>query len=270
MDDSISRPDLPSLPPRRAGLLSRLDVATVRVAARTGVSPRAVTGLAVVLVLVVAVLGVRSLHAHAVGQPVPLAPAMQVAAVTPSVAEATSAAVASASGTPTPVGTTATATAIGVVVDVVGLVQHPGVVRLGQGARVEDAVDAAGGARHGADLAAINLARVLLDGEQVVVPRPGQAVPAAGAPPTAGTTAATGSGAASSTGGAVSSPAAPIDLNSATAEQLDALPGVGPVLAGRILDWRTQHGRFTTVDELSEVSGIGDKVLEDLRPLVRV
>jgi competence protein ComEA len=267
---------------RRTGPLARLDAVTVRLAARTGVSPRAVIGLAVVLVLVVTVLGVRALHAHAVGRPVPLAPAGQVAAVTPSAATTTgpltsgsptagvSGATASEAAAAVP-GTTPTAGAPGVVVDVVGLVQHPGVVRLAAGARVEDAVDAAGGARHGADLAAINLARVLVDGEQVVVPRPGQAVPAAGAgAAVAGTAGAPGSGASSGVGGSAAAPAGPVDLNTATEEQLDALPGVGPVLAGRILEWRAQHGRFSTVDELSEVSGIGDKVLENLRPLVRV
>jgi competence protein ComEA len=157
-----------------------------------------------------------------------------------------------------------------VVVHVVGRVRHPGVVRLPAGSRVQQAVDAAGGARRGADLDRINLARPLVDGEQVLVPRPGQPsepaevaagpvpAPAAG-PPAGGSAAANGS-----------QPVQAVDVNTATLAELDALPGVGPVLAQRILDWRAQNGRFTAVDELGEVSGIGDAVLARLRPMVRL
>jgi competence protein ComEA len=155
-----------------------------------------------------------------------------------------------------------------VVVHVVGRVRRPGVVRLPQGSRVEQAVTAAGGARSNADLSRVNLARPLVDGEQVVVPRPGEPVaPADGAPvPVAG-------GTARSSGlgpGVDGQGARPVDINTATATELDTLPGVGPVLAQRIVDWRAQNGRFTSVDELSEVSGIGDAVLARLRPLVRL
>ena len=104
------------------------------------------------------------------------------------------------------------------------------------------------------DLSQLNLASKLADGQQVAVGVPG-AASAVGVP---------GTGAAS---GAAS---APIDLNTATVQQLDALPGVGPVLAQRIVDWRTQHGRFESVDQLQEVSGIGPSRLADLRPLVTV
>ena len=144
---------------------------------------------------------------------------------------------------------------------VVGQVRHAGVVRLPAGSRVQDALAAAGGARTGADLTAVNLARLLVDGEQIVVPKPGQrwspppALPHRDRPEVAQVVPAAG---------------VPVDLNSATADQLDALPGVGPVLAGRILDWRAQHGRFSSVDELGEVSGIGEKVLARLRSMVRV
>lgn len=134
-----------------------------------------------------------------------------------------------------------------VVVHVVGQVGQPGLVRLPEGSRVADAVEAAGGASAEADLGAINLARVLIDGEQVVVPRPGDLAP---------------QGAASAD--------SRLDLNAADAAALDGLPGVGPVLAQRIVDWRTDHGRFTVVDELAEVAGIGPAVLAGVRDLVRV
>jgi len=151
-------------------------------------------------------------------------------------------------------------TAAGVLlVHVVGQVRRPGVVRLPPGSRVLDAVKAAGGATALADLNHLNLARVVADGEQIVVPKPGESV---GGGAGAGG-AATGSAGAGSGGGL-------IDLNTADAAALDSLPGVGPVLAQRILDWRTEHGRFSSVDELGEVSGIGDKILAQISPKVRV
>ena len=124
----------------------------------------------------------------------------------------------------------------------------PGCAACPVGSRVADAVAAAGGAASGADLAAVNLARVLVDGEQVRVPRAGGGAPlrpraVPGANP------------------ARSVPAAPVSLSTADVSTLDGLPGIGPVLAQRIVDWRTEHGRFTTVDELAEVSGIGEKLL---------
>ena len=126
-----------------------------------------------------------------------------------------------------------------------------------------DAISAAGGTRPGSDLAALNLARLVVDGEQIHVPKPGEtpgpAGGAAGGAPGAGRTGGSGSPGGSGT---------PVSLNSADAAALDALPGVGPVLAQRIIDWRTEHGRFTSVDELGEVSGIGDKLLAQLRPKV--
>lgn len=139
-------------------------------------------------------------------------------------------------------------------VHVVGQVLAPGVVRLPAGSRVSDAVAAAGGAAPGADLAALNLARVVGDGEQIVVPAPGQVV---GGPTGAGPSAAAGRDRL-------------VDLNSADLAALDALPGIGPVLAQRVLDWRDQHGRFTDVAELGEVAGIGPTLLGRLRDLVRV
>lgn len=149
--------------------------------------------------------------------------------------------------------------------DVEGRIRHPGLQRLPPGARVADALRAAGGMTAGAVATGLNLARVLSDGEQVVVPGPGDLVPAAAGGAPGGPAVALAGGAS---GGAAA--AAPVDLNAADSEGLDALPGVGPVLAGRILAWREQHGRFSSVDELAEVPGIGPKVLERLRPLVRV
>lgn len=152
------------------------------------------------------------------------------------------------------------------VVHVVGQVRTPGVYRMAVGARVGDAVTAAGGATTGADLAAVNLARVLVDGEQVVVPRPGESVPGPGGVVPGGEAGA-GGGAAGG-GGSPGSAGGKVSLNSADLAALDTLPGVGPVLAQRILDWRTEHGRFTSVEELGEVSGIGEKLLAQLTPKV--
>lgn len=152
-----------------------------------------------------------------------------------------------------------------VVVHVVGEVASPGVVELPSGSRVDDAIRAAGGATPGADLAALNLARVVIDGEQVVVPAPG-----AGPGTPAGSQPA-GQVAGATTSGGTDGPArGTVDLNGADAAALDALPGIGPVLAGRIVDWRQVHGRFADIDQLGEVDGIGPTLLTKLRPLVRV
>jgi competence protein ComEA len=146
-------------------------------------------------------------------------------------------------------------------VHVVGQVNRPGLVRLPAGSRVADAIEAAGGARRGADLAALNLARLVVDGEQVHVPKPGEA-------PAAGGTGVPGAAGGVSAGGAGGAGGPLVSLNTADVAALDTLPGVGPVLAQRIVDWRTEHGRFTSVDELGEVSGIGDKLMSQLRPKV--
>ena len=153
-----------------------------------------------------------------------------------------------------------------VVVHVVGQVLEPGVVELDAGARVADAVQAAGGLTGEADTARVNLARTLVDGEQVVVPRPGEELPAdTGPPPESGSDGAATGSRASAGGGDQ-----PLDLNAATAADLEALPGIGPVLSERVVEWRDQHGRFSSVEELREVSGIGDAMMQRLRPLVRV
>ena len=138
------------------------------------------------------------------------------------------------------------------IVDVEGKVRHPGIVRVPKGSRVIDALEAAGGALPGAQTSALNLARVLTDGEQILVGVPPPAGSAQTAPPAGGV------------------PTGPLDLNTATLDQLEELPGVGPVLAQRILDYRLKQGRFTSVDELREVSGIGDLRFAELKDLVRV
>ena len=138
-----------------------------------------------------------------------------------------------------------------ILVHVVGAVRRPGLYRLGDDARIADAVARAGGATRRADLALVNLAAPLADGAQVVVPRrqPVVAAPGGGAAPEASTT-------------------GPVHLNTATLEQLDALPGVGPTTAQRILDYRQENGAFSSVDELDAVPGIGPARLEQLRELV--
>lgn len=143
-----------------------------------------------------------------------------------------------------------------IVVDVSGKVRDPGIHHLPAGSRVVDALAAAGGVRPGTNTDGLNRARFLVDGEQVVV---------GGPPGTGGQPAGTGPG-----GGAVGAgPPTPVSLNTATADQLDTLPGVGPVLAQHIVDYRTQHGGFRSVDELREVNGIGERRFSDLRNLVR-
>lgn len=130
------------------------------------------------------------------------------------------------------------------VVDVAGRVRHPGLVRLAVGARVDDALKAAGGVLPGTSTASLNLARKLADGEQVLV-----GVQVSGPPGSAGGL---------------------LDLNTATAAELDALPGIGPVLADKIVSWRTEHGRFASIDQLREVGGIGESKYSSLKSKVRV
>lgn len=144
-------------------------------------------------------------------------------------------------------------------------------MQLKPGARVADAVDAAGGAGADADLSRLNLARTVSDGEQVVVPRPGDPDPV-GVSTAPGNSAIAGAPAAPpSTGEAATGPAAAVvNLNTATQAELDGLPGIGPVLAARIVEWRTSNGPFTAVDELGEVGGIGDKLLAQLHDKVTV
>lgn len=150
-----------------------------------------------------------------------------------------------------------------VVVSVVGLVHQPGLVTLTAGARIADAVAAAGGTLDGADTLGLNLARHVADGEQIVV---GIATPA-GRPPALGSSA---TGPSADPVRAEGPDPGPVDLNTAGIAELDELPGVGPVTAAAIVAWRTANGPFASVDQLAEVDGIGPARLEKLRPLVRV
>jgi competence protein ComEA len=185
------------------------------------------------------------------------------AVMTPGVATASSAPLmtgepsgaAGSAGTvdPTTAGVTDPATAGSVTVDVAGKVRRPGIAVLDSGSRVVDALKAAGGARSGVDLSGLNLARVLVDGEQILVGEPAPVGLAASAVPSAG------------------APGGPlVNLNTASQGELEALPEVGPVTAQAILAWRTEHGGFTSVDELLEVDGIGDATLGQLAPYVTV
>jgi competence protein ComEA len=148
------------------------------------------------------------------------------------------------------------------VVQVAGAVRRPGVYRLRANRRVDDAVRAAGGPAAKADLAGVNLAAKVSDGQQIVVPVAGAAgATATGAGPGAG-------GAAAGPGGAAASP--PLNLNTATPEQLDQLDGVGPATAQKIVAYRQAHGGFRSVDELDQVPGIGEKKLAALKDRLRV
>ncbi len=139
-----------------------------------------------------------------------------------------------------------------VTVHVVGEVRHPGVYELAGGSRARDAVDAAGGLLGDAEQSAVNLARAVADGEQILVPRQGEAAPAASGAGAAGTAPSSGK----------------VNLNTATAEQLDALPGVGPSTAGKIVADREANGPFRSVDDLMRVSGIGPAKFGALKDLV--
>jgi len=256
-------PQAPHRPHGRIPLLARLPLALQE---RLDLDRRAVIGLSVLLLLA---LGYGAQHFWA-GRPEPVAVPVADGSLSPGtsspdpgppVGAATGPALGSAPGQAAGSASSATPAApdpgagpspgpsrpSGVVVDVAGKVRAPGLRTLPQGARVQDALQAAGGPLPGTDLTGLNLARPLGDGEEVVV----------GVPSPPGGTSASG-------------PASgPLSLNNATAQQLDALPGVGPVLAQRIVQYREQHGGFQSVDQLRHVSGFGERRLQDLRALLR-
>lgn len=222
---------------------------------RCGLEPRTLAALSVVLVAAAVFAAMHFWTARPGSVP---APERVGEAVHVPVAETDAGDGGAAGGALTPEPSPGTPPVAGpggqVVVDVSGKVRRPGIHRLPAGARVADALRVAGGARPGVDLAGLNRARVVVDGEQIVV----------GAPP--------GPAVAGAPGGGIGPSAVtpgPVSLNTATVEQLDTLPGVGPVLAQHIIDYRTRQGGFRSVDELREVNGIGDRRFADLRPLVR-
>ena len=202
------------------------------------------TGLVVLIVLTLA--GTALWYTRSLPRPVQIAAGPAVSAVPfpgPT-------GIAAPPGSPQASGATSSTS---VTVDVAGWVRRPGVYEFAPGDRVIDAVERAGGGRRGADLSAVNLASLLTDGAQILIPRAGVGVGA-------GT-----SGGATGSGGSTL-----VNINTATEQQLETLSGVGPVLAGAIIQYRTQHGSFHTVQDLLDVSGIGPATLEELRPQVTV
>lgn len=272
--------------------------------ARVGVTGRTLLGVALIVAALAAIVGARVWWADSRSEPVPVeavaAPSVsgsQGAPGTPGAPGATDAS-AGAPGSPAGAGTpgmsagpatadgpagasgtaggAATAAAGTVVVHVVGEVGRPGVTRVAAGARVADAVKRCGGLTAKADATSVNLARAVADGEQIVV-RPRGATPAAlatgpapGGPSTAAAPGQAAGGGSAGSSGPAGGATQPLDLNSADAAALETLPGVGPVTAERIIEWRQANGRFGSVEELTEVQGIGEKTLERLRPHVRV
>jgi competence protein ComEA len=249
--DSSREPTLE--PPGRMGAaLRRLAPASWR-GARTDPGRPGATALALVAAVAAVVAAVGVWFERPRAEPVRDLPAVTVSSPQPEV----SAAAPSTGAAPTAAAPTAPPALL--VVSVSGKVHRPGLVEVSEGARVADVLEAAGGALPGTDLSSLNLARRVADGEQVAVgvPAAPDAAPAADATPPA-------------TGGVSGAPAGKVDLNTAGVEQLDALPGVGPVTAQRILEWRTRHGRFTRVEQLREIEGIGERRFAQLRELVVV
>jgi len=154
-----------------------------------------------------------------------------------------------------------------VVVYVCGAVKSPGVVRIPAGARVADALALAGGPEARAELAAVNLAAKVVDGQQIVVPERGATV-AAGS--VAGAASAAASGSASAAGGSATAPGAPVNINTASLEELDTLDGVGPATAQKIIDYRSASGPFKVVDDIKNVSGIGDAKFAAMKDSITV
>lgn len=214
-------------------------------------------GLAVVLVVTLAGAGLW--YTRSLPKPVTIAEAAPglegagVAGATPGIGDPSATPL--ASGAPAAAGVVPDAGPV--IVDVTGWVRKPGVYEFPAGSRVIDAIERAGGPRKHAELAVLNLAAPLADGQQIVVPKQGEAVPVPGV-----------SGPATSTSGVPGATGPLVNVNTADAIQLETLPGVGPVLASSIIQHRTEHGPFTTVEQLEDVSGIGPATLEKLRPLV--
>ncbi|MGB3684497.1 MAG: helix-hairpin-helix domain-containing protein [Ornithinimicrobium sp.] len=235
--------------------------------ARLWVKPSAVRGAALVVLVVLIVLGVRVAWAERTTQPELVAPAdVTAATAAPGTEQGSPAASAQSAVRPggaVPGSSGTAAPEVSSVVHVIGAVSEPGVVTVAPGARVGDVVEAAGGATDQAELSRVNLARVVSDGERIWVPLIGaDPPPDLAAPPAATEPAGMGEGASAASDH--------VDINAADESRLQDLPGIGPVTAAAMIEWRDQHGSFTTVEELLEVSGIGPRTLENLRPMVQV
>ncbi|MGW8730865.1 helix-hairpin-helix domain-containing protein [Streptomyces sp. NPDC055808] len=274
---AVLSPDTASAAPAAPGVRERLWSAVrerlpLWAQSRCGLAPRSFAALCVVLV---AAAGFAVHHFWA-GRPQSVSAPELVDGPEPSASPPGSAAaaagkraghgagggVAGADAMPRPVANAVPSPTGVLVVDVGGKVRRPGIYRLPNGSRVADALAVAGGVREGTDLTGLNRARPLTDGEQVLAGVPGAAPAGPGG-------VAGGGGSAGGPSGR-SGPSGPVSLNSASVEQLDGLPGVGPVLAQKIVDYRAQHGGFRSVDELREVNGIGERRFGDLQPLVRL
>ena len=235
------RPPRPGLARRLGGWLSDRVPETLR--GRVGLEPGPVLLVVALVALAVTATAFVVIRMGGDAEPVPRSPDLLTTSAGPSpLAPAASPAAAGASST----------ASASVTVDVAGKVRRPGVATLPAGSRVVDALKQAGGARGRVDLSSLNLARVLVDGEQILV---GRRVAPGGLAASASTAAPDASGAL-------------VNINTATSDQLDTLPGVGPVTAQKILDWRAANGAFSSVDELLEVDGIGEKTLAELAPHV--
>lgn len=253
--DRARPPDRPDLPPAGAGRWQRL---AARVPVRLDPGRRAALSVGVAALVAAVATGIWLLSSRPRAMSVSASTPPSVAAM-PALGSAPPPRPSSpgSGAASVPVSAAVSAPAEVVVVDVAGKVRRPGLYRLGAGSRVDDAVRAAGGALPGVDLSSLNLAAKVVDGQQILVGLAGAAPPAAGSG---------GSGGAGR--GATGAATGPVSLNSATLEQLETLPGVGPVLAQHILDWRADHGSFRSVEQLNDVPGIGDVKFAALKPLV--
>jgi competence protein ComEA len=236
-----TRPPKPGVTRRLGGWVGDQVPETLR--GRVGMEPGPLLLVIALVALAVSATAFVVLRMGGESEPVPNRPQPAIASGAPSPLVPSPA---STAASPSP------SSGASVTVDVAGKVRRPGVATLPAGSRVVDALKRAGGTRGRVDLSALNLARVLVDGEQILVGRAAQP----------GGLAAGASTAAPDPSGAL------VNINTATLEQLDTLPGVGPVTAQKILDWRGSHGAFSSVDELLEIDGIGEKTLADLAPHV--
>jgi competence protein ComEA len=248
--EPIAAPDHPEVPERTPRPSSDRPLLTTLTAFRR---PHLVV-VAVVVVVGILLAGWAVLRARPVA-----------VAVTPPVAASAPAEVPTAASEDQGSSTGPSPSVAGVVVHVLGAVRKPGLVTLTAGSRVQAAIEAAGGLAAKADPGELNLAQAVTDGQQIVVGTKNKPVGEVRNGTAGGSSSGAGAG-GSGTGG----PGRPVDLNTASQAELEELPGVGPVMAGKILAWRTENGRFSRVEELQEIDGVGPKTYAKLAPLCRV